>query len=716
MERINRNRAAVALAVFSFVMIAAMAVIFMWEPASPITSRKRGVIGVIEIQGVIEDTEYAGILSAAVREAIEDESIKAVVLEIDSPGGTAYLVEQVYLDLLELGEKKPVVASASMALSGGYYLAVTAEQIYVQPTSMVGNVGVIGVGPGFLVPSEFTFESGPQKITGFSPALFPFNITKALDSFASAVTEGRGIRLNLALSELKRGGVYLGGEAVNQGLVDEIGSRQSAISYAAEQAGLETYTVDSLVARVANTTVTVNLEYPSIGELNKANPPPALYYLYMPRDVVMENGAETPDIALSEQTTGSGFQLMNGPSNTDPDAVLNSKAILYAPYYTQFTGWGTEFTDSVKSLLDKAKKPKFKTTYYKNGAATVDALSGLTGYGLIVFHTHGGVDKNGNILLSTGEVINNASLNKHLLKYLTKQLTSATIHGKTYWCIKPKFISSLNGTFPNSIVYAGACSSSKTKTLSSAFTAKGANTYYGFSETVYGWFDKKMADQVFPKLITENKTTGESFTPGQKDTHVKPAYFTMDGNAKTYFKAGLINGDFEKGNLTGWSKQGDGRVISKLGYINPWEGGFMGIISTGLGYTESSGSISQTFWVDPDNTTLTLKWNFLSEEFMEYVGSQYQDYFEIKVIDEQGKSEVIFRKAIDDIANGYTLKKVSPDIVFDKGDVYGTGWQFFQWSLYPHAGTTVTLELSCGDVGDSIYDTAVLIDLVTDIN
>ena len=295
MERINRNRAAVALAVFSFVMIAAMAVIFMWEPASPITSRKRGVIGVIEIQGVIEDTEYAGILSAAVREAIEDESIKAVVLEIDSPGGTAYLVEQVYLDLLELGEKKPVVASASMALSGGYYLAVTAEQIYVQPTSMVGNVGVIGVGPGFLVPSEFTFESGPQKITGFSPALFPFNITKALDSFASAVTEGRGIRLNLALSELKRGGVYLGGEAVNQGLVDEIGSRQSAISYAAEQAGLETYTVDSLVARVANTTVTVNLEYPSIGELNEANPPPALYYLYMPRDVVMENGGETPD-------------------------------------------------------------------------------------------------------------------------------------------------------------------------------------------------------------------------------------------------------------------------------------------------------------------------------------------------------------------------------------------------------------------------------------
>ena len=67
MERLSRNRAAVALAVFSFIMIAAMAAIFMWEPESPVSPRKRGVIGVIEIQGVIEDTEYAGTLSAAVR-------------------------------------------------------------------------------------------------------------------------------------------------------------------------------------------------------------------------------------------------------------------------------------------------------------------------------------------------------------------------------------------------------------------------------------------------------------------------------------------------------------------------------------------------------------------------------------------------------------------------------------------------------------------------
>ncbi|MHC4945749.1 MAG: choice-of-anchor L domain-containing protein [Planctomycetota bacterium] len=423
--------------------------------------------------------------------------------------------------------------------------------------------------------------------------------------------------------------------------------------------------------------------------------------------------ALVPDIAVDLQTTGAmPMAGPNPPKNTDPNAVLNTKAILYAPYHTQFSGWGTEFLDSLNTRLNNVKKPKFKTTYLKNGAASVDALAGLTGYGLIVFHCHGGVDSKGNVILSTGEVFSLASYKKHALKYLTKQLTIVTIHGKSKWAFLPKFITSLPGTFPKSIVYAGACSSSKTSSMSSAFLSKNANTYFGFNQTVYGWFDKKMADQLFPKLIDQNKTTGESFTPNQHDTHTPAAYFTMAGNAKAYFKVGLINGDFELGDLTGWTKNGDGRVISQLGYIIPWEKSFMGIISTGLGYTTDSGSISQEFWVDPDNTTLTLKWNFLSEEFMEYVGSQYQDFFQVRIIDEQGDGTTIFYKAIDDIANGYSLTHVSPGIVFDKGDVYATGWVFSQHSLLQWADQNVTLELSCGDVGDSIYDTAVLLDAI----
>lgn len=420
-----------------------------------------------------------------------------------------------------------------------------------------------------------------------------------------------------------------------------------------------------------------------------------------------------PTIPLPYQTKGS-MPLANpgAPKATDGDAVLNTKAILYAPFHTQFSGWGTEFCDSLHTRLGNATKPKFKSTYIKNAAADVATLTTLTNYGLVVFHTHGGVDNKGNVLLCTGEEFGSANYATHALRFLTKQLTICTVHGKSYWAMLPKFVSSLPGTFPRSIVYAGACSSSKTGTLSAAFIAKKASTYFGFNNTVYGKFDKKMADQLFPKLIDQNKTTGESFVSGQHDSHATPAYFTMTGSTKAYFKAGLINGDFEMGNLTGWTTAGDGRVISQLDYVIPWEYSFMGIISTGLGYTTSSGSISQTFWVDPNNTTLTVKWNFFSEEFMEWVGSQFQDYFEIKIIDEQGTSTTIFRKTIDDIAGGYSLTKVSPDIVFDKGDVYATGWQFLQYSLLQWADQYVTIELSCGDVGDSIYDTAILLDAI----
>ena len=392
MERLNRNRAAVALAVFSFVMIAAMAAIFMWEPDSPVAPKKRGVIGVIEIQGVIEDAEYAGILSAAVREAIDDDGVKAVVLEIDSPGGTAYLVEQVYLDLLELGETKPVVASASMALSGGYYLAVAAEQIYAQPTSMVGNVGVIGVGPGFLVPSEYTFESGPQKITGFSPALFPFNITKALDSFASSVKEGRGTRLKMAMSDLKRGGVYLGGEAVNQGLIDGIGSRQSAIGYAAEQAGLDTYTVESLVERVTDNDVNTSLRYPSIGELNEANPPPALYYLYMPRDVAMENAVEQPESNVTDEVETIGQVVVDRSHGNRVTPYILDYLSAELAKRGSFVGYGSEWS-SVEGALGNATclfivAPTKAYTY-----AEYTAVKGFVeGGGMLVFISDASVE------------------------------------------------------------------------------------------------------------------------------------------------------------------------------------------------------------------------------------------------------------------------------------------------------------------------------------
>jgi protease-4 len=297
LDKIKGNRATLTLAAFSIIMILGMAFIYFWEPNDgvPGVGVVRGNVGVIYVEGLMEDPEKAKLLLDAVQEAMNDGTVKAVVLEIDSPGGSAYLVEQVYLDLLELKKTKPLVASAATALSGGYYIAVAADHIFTLPTAMVGNVGVIGVGPGFVVPSEFTLETGPRKVTGFSPALFPFNISKSLDSFASAVQLGRGSRLKLSMMELKMGSVWLGTEAVNIGVADEIGSHTAALDYAAQQAGLDSYKVVDLNERVSEGEGGVSSEYPTINQLNEANPPPALYYLYLPNQIYMQNGEEIPE-------------------------------------------------------------------------------------------------------------------------------------------------------------------------------------------------------------------------------------------------------------------------------------------------------------------------------------------------------------------------------------------------------------------------------------
>ena len=295
MEKITGNRSQGILALIVIVMIAALASLYFWEPVTEngFISSVKGTIGVIEVYGVLDDKNYAYLLSQAVQEAITDDDVKAVVLEIDSPGGSAYLTEQVYLDIIELKSEKPVVAFTSMALSGGYYIAVAADHIFALPSSMVGNVGVIGTGPDWIVPSETTLETGPYKITGFSPERFPFDLTVVLENFADAVEEGRNGKLTIPMDDVVKGSIWMGSEAINNGIIDEIGSVQTAISYAASLAGLDEWDVDSLLFRVANETVSTELEYPTIEELNERNPPPALYYLYMPGDIYMES--QVPD-------------------------------------------------------------------------------------------------------------------------------------------------------------------------------------------------------------------------------------------------------------------------------------------------------------------------------------------------------------------------------------------------------------------------------------
>jgi hypothetical protein len=417
--------------------------------------------------------------------------------------------------------------------------------------------------------------------------------------------------------------------------------------------------------------------------------------------------AATATIPVSNQTRGA-----NGPamykSVKDEHTVLDKDVLLYAPNWTQFNSWGTEFLDNVYDIYNDSECPNFNVEYAKNEDADLQVLRNLGNYGTIVIHTHGGLDKGGNVIFLTGDEVDYTF--DEILEWILGRVMSIPHQGKSLWAVKPSFISAYNLSYPNSIVYNGSCESAHNNTMANAFLSRGANNYFGFSETVLSVFDRDMANELFPALVTEGKKVGDAFVPNQHDGSTPPAYFVMMGNEETTYASGFVNGDFDEGGLSGWNVVGDGRVISQLGFITPFAGDYMGIISTGLGYTDEMGSLSQNFCVPDDATELLVNWNFLSEEFMEWVGSQYQDYFEISIIDEDGNKNVLFYKTIDDIAGEYSPVLVSPEIVFDQGDVYGTDWQVSTFDISTYAGTAVTLVLASGDVGDSIYDTVILLD------
>ena len=113
----------------------------------------------------------------------------------------------------------------------------------------------------------------------------------------------------------------------------------------------------------------------------------------------------------------------------------------------------------------------------------------------------------------------------------------------------------------------------------------------------------------------------------------------------------------------GWTVSGDGRAIHRLGAAPlvqlPTDGARMAVISTGLGFTLSHGSIQQAFRMPSDATTLRLDWNYLSEEFLEWIGSGYQDPFTVSILDRNGAETVLLREKVDDDAADFGASRCS---------------------------------------------------------
>ena len=200
-------------------------------------------IAVIRIEGDIWGS-YTTYVRQAMDEAANDPAVRAVVLEISSPGGEVTASEDLYFEVLRLRDSKPVVAAVhEMAASGAYYIASAADQIYAKPGSAVGNIGVISFLPEPDIVDEMLFTTGPFKLSGGSQVEAIRQMEVLKETFLAAILAQREDRLKVGPEILSRGEVYLGLQAEQIGLVDKVGSKGDAVEAAARLAMLRNYEV-----------------------------------------------------------------------------------------------------------------------------------------------------------------------------------------------------------------------------------------------------------------------------------------------------------------------------------------------------------------------------------------------------------------------------------------------------------------------------------------
>lgn len=191
------------------------------------------------------------VVTKDLEELMKDDDVKAVVLRVNSPGGSAYASEQIWNAVKKMRTKKPVVVSmGGYAASGGYYISCGADYIFAEPTTLTGSIGIFGMFPDFsqLATEKLGVKFDVVKTNRFSDfgsVARPFNaeelahlqkyIGNGYDLFLSRVAEGRKMK-TADVNEIAQGRVWLGKDALKIKLIDDLGGLDKAVAKAAELA------------------------------------------------------------------------------------------------------------------------------------------------------------------------------------------------------------------------------------------------------------------------------------------------------------------------------------------------------------------------------------------------------------------------------------------------------------------------------------------------
>lgn len=259
----RRLVAAVVIGVVLISLVVGLVSVYSSPGRNLAPGRTAGTVAVIPITGAIVSGRVApGLFSsqtgseeiiARLRQAAENPGVRAVVLRLNSPGGTAAGAQEIAaeVDRLRRSGKKVVASMGDVAASGAYWIACRADKIVANPGTLTGSIGVImqtqdlrGLYSKLGISTE-TFKSGPHKDMG-SPSrpvtpderqIFQGMVKDIYDQFIHTVSEGRRMELD-RVKPLADGRVFTGRQAKDLGLVDELGNLRDAVRLAGRLAGL----------------------------------------------------------------------------------------------------------------------------------------------------------------------------------------------------------------------------------------------------------------------------------------------------------------------------------------------------------------------------------------------------------------------------------------------------------------------------------------------
>lgn len=235
-----------------------------YASARPEPKAKADKIAVIYANGQIIDgdgddaTIGSTTLSKAIREARENKKVKAIVMRVNSPGGSALASEVIRREVeLAKAEKPFIISMGNYAASGGYWISSEGDYIFADPTTLTGSIGVFGTFPNakkFLnetvgltfdvakTNKNADFGSITEPLTDYQKSMLQKYVGKTYNDFTALVARTRGLRQSY-VDSIGQGRVWTGADALELGLVDELGGLDKAIEYAANKANLKDYSI-----------------------------------------------------------------------------------------------------------------------------------------------------------------------------------------------------------------------------------------------------------------------------------------------------------------------------------------------------------------------------------------------------------------------------------------------------------------------------------------